>query len=97
MFSAGLVDEVRRLTRDGQGLGRTARQAVGYAEALDHLAGRCRLCEAIEQARKRTRRLAKRQGTWFRSLKECRPLALDEDTSPADAAARIVDLARSES
>jgi tRNA dimethylallyltransferase len=53
-------------------LGRTARQAVGYREALDYLGGQCDLATAKERITVRTRRFAKRQGTWFRSLSECR-------------------------
>ena len=39
MMSDGLVEEVRSLTADGPGLGRSAAQAVGYREVLEHLAG----------------------------------------------------------
>jgi tRNA dimethylallyltransferase len=55
-----------------QGLGRTARQAVGYREALAYLAGECSHDEMVARIKARTRRFAKRQGTWFRSLSECR-------------------------
>lgn len=60
---AGLVDECRRLA--GRALSVTARQAIGYAEVLDHLAGRCTLEEAAERIRTRTRRYAVRQIRWF--------------------------------
>jgi tRNA dimethylallyltransferase len=53
-------------------LGRTARQAVGYQEALQFLAGEFSRDEMIERVKIRSRRFAKRQGTWFRSLSECR-------------------------
>jgi tRNA dimethylallyltransferase len=66
------VDEVRQLTADGRELGRTARQAVGYREALGYLAGEFDRNEMIQRIKSRTRRFAKRQGTWFRSLIECR-------------------------
>jgi tRNA dimethylallyltransferase len=72
MIDSGLVDEVRRLTADGRELGRTARQAVGYREALGLLAGEFNRNEMVERIKARTRRFAKRQGTWFRSLSECR-------------------------
>jgi tRNA dimethylallyltransferase len=72
MIEQGLVDEVRRLTAGGRQLGRTARQAVGYREALDYLAGQSNHDQMIERIKARTRRFAKRQGTWFRSLSECR-------------------------
>ena len=72
MFSAGLVEEVRRLLAGPRPLGRTARQAVGYREVIEHLQGRRNLAETIELVRLHTRQLAKRQCTWFRSLSECR-------------------------
>ena len=72
MFAAGLVDEVRRLLALPQPLSRTARQAVGYREVIEHLVGRRDLAETIELVEQHTRQLAKRQGTWFRSLSECR-------------------------
>jgi tRNA dimethylallyltransferase len=65
-LEAGFLDEVRALAaRPGQ-LSRTARQALGYRELLDHLAGKCTLAEAVEQAVQRTRSFARRQRMWFR-------------------------------
>jgi tRNA dimethylallyltransferase len=72
MIAAGLVGEVEQLLSAGHTLGRTARQAVGYREALDYLAGEYGRDEMIARIKARTRRFAKRQGTWFRSLSECR-------------------------
>jgi tRNA dimethylallyltransferase len=72
MLAAGLVDEVRGLTADGRTLGRTASQAVGYRETLAFLTDESDQAEMVEQIKVRTRRFAKRQGTWFRSLSECR-------------------------
>ncbi len=60
---------------EGEGfrrLGRTARQAVGYREVLEYLAGKFDREKMIERIKARSRRFAKRQGTWFRSLSECR-------------------------
>jgi tRNA dimethylallyltransferase len=73
------------------GLGRTARQAVGYREALAYLAGECDHDEMVARIKARTRRFAKRQGTWFRSLSECRfvDIAGESDApSIADSIAR---------
>lgn len=76
MFAAGLVEEVRvLLARHGQ-LGKTASQAVGYGEVIEHLAGRSSLPETIEKVKARTRQFARRQETWFRSLSECRRVEL---------------------
>lgn len=71
MFARGLVDEVRRLTADGKQLGRTASQAVGYCEVIEYLTGGD-YETMVAKTKARTRRFAKRQGTWFRSLCECR-------------------------
>lgn len=63
MLAAGLVAECRLLA-SGR-LSRTARQAIGYAEVLDHLDGRSTLDEAAQRIRLRTRRYAVRQIRWF--------------------------------
>ncbi len=68
MRAGGLVDEVRRLVGPaGPGLSRTARQAIGYREVLEHLddAGPT-LDEVLERAVRRTRSFARRQRMWFR-------------------------------
>ena len=57
-LDAGFLDEVRRLRDAPIRLSRTARQALGYRELLDHLDGRCSLAEAIDEAVRRTRRFA---------------------------------------
>ncbi|MFP4554829.1 MAG: tRNA (adenosine(37)-N6)-dimethylallyltransferase MiaA, partial [Actinomycetota bacterium] len=62
MRRGGLVEEVRGLR--GR-MGRTARSAVGYREILEHLEGRTSLDEAFEAIRENTRKLAKKQRSWF--------------------------------
>ena len=83
MFAAGLVDEVEQLLARPEPLGRTARQAVGYREVIEHLAGEHDLQETVELIQLHTRQLAKRQATWFRSLSECRfvPMTESSDTT----------------
>ena len=71
MFERGLVGEVEQLLAEYTALGRTASQAVGYREVIEYLAGGD-YAAMITQIKTRTRRFAKRQGTWFRSLSECR-------------------------
>ncbi len=89
MFAACLVDEVRRLAASGP-LGRTAAQAVGYREVLEHLDAKGSgvmpvvLADVVALVKLHTRQLAKRQLTWFRSLSECRMVPVGE---PLDAAA----------
>jgi tRNA dimethylallyltransferase len=90
MLTAGLAAEVQSLLVAGRPLGRTARQAVGYQEILEHLAGEQDLAEAVRRIKVRTRRFAKRQRTWFRGLSECRFVALAADDKAADVAEKIV-------
>jgi len=62
MRSGGLVEEVTRLRPN---IGRTARNAVGYSEMLDALDGMCSIDDAFERAERNTRKLVRRQRTWF--------------------------------
>ena len=66
MIDQGLRDEVAALLAEPAGLSAQAAQAVGYAEMIDHLQGRCGLDEAVERIKINTRQLAKHQRTWFR-------------------------------
>ncbi|MDD4871098.1 MAG: tRNA (adenosine(37)-N6)-dimethylallyltransferase MiaA [Kiritimatiellae bacterium] len=66
MYSTGLVKEVKDILECGVALSGTAQQAIGYAEVIDLLSGRCSREDAIARTVVRTRQLAKRQGTWFR-------------------------------
>jgi tRNA dimethylallyltransferase len=93
MFAAGLVEEVQALLERYEGLSRTASQAVGYREVLDHLAGKFDLRETIERVKAATHQFARRQETWFRGLSECRPVAQTEGQSAARVAERILGLA----
>ncbi len=61
----GFLDEVRSLTERDRPIGRTARQALGYRELLSHLEDGVPLDDALETARVRTRRFARRQMKWF--------------------------------
>lgn len=69
MFAAGIVEETRAALAAPGGIGPTAIQAAGYAEAADLLAGRIDRAEAIRRTQQRTRQLAKRQLTWLRSFR----------------------------
>jgi tRNA dimethylallyltransferase len=66
MREAGLLDEVARLAATNGGLSRTARQAIGYKELLDHLQGTVTLDDALATTVRRTRSFARRQRMWFR-------------------------------
>ncbi len=65
MFESGLVDETRSLEARGLRDGRTASRAVGYAQALAVVDGTMTLGEAQAETALRTRRLVRRQESWF--------------------------------
>jgi tRNA dimethylallyltransferase len=88
MYRAGLVDETRRLLKLGP-ISRTARNAIGYREAEGVLTGRMTSEEAVEQTAARTRRLAKRQMTWFRNQAEVEWIDVRSDSTPAGLAQRV--------
>ncbi len=64
MIDAGLVAEVAGLAASG--MGRTARQALGYREVLGHLEDGVDLADAVDGAVRRTRAFARRQRMWWR-------------------------------
>lgn len=66
MMERGLVDEVRALLAEPNGLAFTARQALGYKEMIEHLEGRWSLDEAVAATILRTQQFAVRQDRWFR-------------------------------
>ncbi len=47
-------------------LSKTAAEATGYRELIEHLSGRMSLEDAVEQIKIATRQLARRQMKWFR-------------------------------
>ena len=69
MLASGWVEEVAELLRDGLSPGLASMKALGYSHIAEHLAGRLSLDEAREKTFIATRRYAKRQMTWFRSMK----------------------------
>jgi tRNA dimethylallyltransferase len=78
MMAAGLLAEVEVLHGAGR-LSRTAAQALGYKELIDHLEGRCSLDEAVEQVIVRTRQFAVRQERWFRRDPRIQWIGIDAD------------------
>jgi tRNA dimethylallyltransferase len=67
MINSGLIDEVRGLLDEGLRDSLTSVQTLGYAQVLGHIDGNSTLDEAIEEMKRRTRRFARRQMSWFRS------------------------------
>jgi tRNA dimethylallyltransferase len=72
MIEAGLVGEVKGLLAQGYSLDLKPLQSVGYRHIGLFLNGQLSFDEAVFLMRRDTRRLAKRQLTWFRSDGEIR-------------------------
>ncbi len=90
MIDAGLVEEVRALLDEPLPLSKQAAAAVGYAEMIDHFAGRCTLDDAIEKIKINTRRLAKKQRTWHRRFAGVHWVDVAADDTVATVADRIL-------
>jgi tRNA dimethylallyltransferase len=91
MFRRGLIGEVRELLRHGLAENRTAMQAIGYRQVVEHLRGVRSLPETIELVKIRTRQFAKRQMTWFRREAQIDWLKITENESAEGVAARIIE------
>ena len=89
MMAAGLLAEVAAL--DAAGMSRTARQALGYKELLDHLHGAASLDAAVAAIVLRTRQFAVRQERWFRRDPRVRWFDIDRDPV-AEVAPAVVDV-----
>ncbi len=90
MIERGLIEEVQALISQPEGLGRTASQAVGYREVREYLEGECDRERMISNIKTRTRRFAKRQGTWFRGFSECRFVDVEADDDADGIAEKIL-------
>ena len=101
MFEKGLLAEVQRLKESPRPLSRTARQAIGYKEAIDWIeasqialggspkATQRPTRELIQLIQTRTRQFAKRQHTWFRNLEECVAINIDGGETPSELCHRV--------
>jgi tRNA dimethylallyltransferase len=88
-LAAGLIDETAQLLARPGGLSRTARQALGYRELIEHLGGRRRLDATRAEIVQRTRSFARRQLAWFR--RDPRIRWFDARTDDLAAAVRALD------
>lgn len=85
MFETGLLDEVDGLLALGLREGVTASRAIGYAQALDVLAGKYDVEFARERTFIGTRRYVRRQRSWFRRDERVRWLDGTSPTLMSDA------------
>lgn len=87
-LAAGWLDEVRGLLAAGWAPDCFGLQILGYRQLTEHLLGRLTFAEAKRLLQRDTRRLARRQSTWFR--REERVTWLDSGTSsPVELAAVV--------
>ncbi|MEY2945465.1 MAG: hypothetical protein RL243_207, partial [Actinomycetota bacterium] len=66
MWQLGMVAEVEGLIDKGLRQAKTAKRAIGYAQALAQLDGEMTEAEAIEDTVRLTQKYARRQMSWFR-------------------------------
>lgn len=67
MLEAGLIEEVRALIGEGIRENPTASRAIGYRETLAYLDGTLDRADLEETINRNTRRLVRKQETWFRN------------------------------
>jgi len=89
MFADGLIEETKGLLVRGLEGNRTAMQAIGYRQVVEHLRGERSRLETVELVKIRTRQFAKRQATWFHGQLDLAWLEVEPSESPADTAARL--------
>ena len=91
MMARGLAREVAALA--GR-LGPQARQALGYKELAACLASGGDLADAVRTVKRRTRRYAKHQRTWFRHFPQVRWLDAERFESVGELAEKCASLLR---
>lgn len=75
MIEEGILAEVKELSK--LQISKTAKGAIGYKEFLPYLNGEISLDVAIEEVKKNTRHLAKRQTTWFKKRDNITIISID--------------------
>lgn len=92
MFARGLVAETAQMLGRGLGENRSAMQALGYRQVVEHLRGERSLPETIQLVKTRTRQYAKRQMTWFRKYARWQWIELEPQTVPEAAVRGILEV-----
>jgi len=65
MIESGLINEVKQLYNLKS---LNALNTIGYSEVFNYIEEKCSLDECVNEIKKNTRRYAKRQLTWFKSI-----------------------------
>lgn len=90
MIEQGLVDETKELVQRGIERNRTAMQAIGYKEIIRWLNGEITREQALADFKTASRRLAKRQLTWFRKDDKIKWSQM-EQSMPVDIERKLLD------
>src|SRR5208282_3075210 len=91
-IAAGWVGEVRRLLGLGLEKNPAVMQAAGYRELVAHVHGEISLDNAVTLIKTRTRKLARRQLTWFRREPQLQWVEIGCEKQPSETATRIRDI-----
>jgi len=90
MFAAGLVAETQERLQQGLRENRTAMQAIGYRQVVEHLEGLMSLRATLERVQIKTRQYAKRQMTWMQGQLDLAWLEIGSKETPSETADRIL-------
>jgi tRNA dimethylallyltransferase len=77
MIEKGLLDEVKNLVKKGYKNCNSLKQAVGYKETVGYIEGSYTLEDCISEIKKNTKKLAKKQTTWFKADKRIKWISID--------------------
>jgi len=77
MFSNGLLEEVKTLIDKGYNECFSLNQAVGYKEVLDYLNNFITYEESVQKIIKNTKKLVKKQLTWFKAESRIKWISVD--------------------
>ena len=91
MFEHGWIEETRTLLTAGLVGNRTASQAIGYRQIMEHLAGLHSRLVTVDLIQTRTRQFAKRQRTWLHGQLDLQWLEVSEKETAETTAERIAD------
>lgn len=89
MFAGGLIEETRALLGRGLERNRTAMQAIGYRQVVEHLRGERDRAATVALVKTKTWQFARRQMTWFRHQLEARWIEVAADEPAETTAERI--------
>ena len=91
MFERGLVAETKALLDAGLRNNRTALQALGYRQVVEHLQGSRSYADTVEVVKVQTRRFAKRQMTWFKRQCSVNWITVEAFASVDEVSSRVLE------